>query len=509
MSLPPDARLARWTAPLAASSAEPRAHPSFEAIREETTKLDAAALAGPDWELVVRHGDEFLSSVGRDLLVGAALAAGLAHREGVAGATLGARVLSALLADATTLPPRPRARANALALFLSRAELALESSKDRSRAGLEVLRGAVDELEVAAATLGAEAPSLRVLREQTARILASLPAPAAEPPPPPLPTSAPVFVMPPPAPAPVPGVLEALPDRAEQVPAFLRRTSGTLLGAAALLRAASSTDAEALRLGLVALYLPVSQVPEATQGARTALAAPPKLVLESVAKAAATAPALQAVREALSAIEKHRFALDFHVHLARALGRAEAREAAALHRREIDALLARLPTLAERQFSDGTPFASSEARAWLEPASRSLDPAASVPVDDPWDEVRALAREGRAADALARGAALAETGPSARDRFALRTRLAALAEELLALPLAAELYAALADDAARRGLDEWDPALVAPVLVGLLRIAPAGDATRGPAFARLARVSPSAALAVCTRSHATPAKPGR
>jgi len=58
------------------------------------------------------------------------------------------------------------------------------------------------------------------------------------------------------------------------VPAFIRRAASQLVSAAALARAGSPLDPHALRLTLVALYLPITTAPETTRDARTALTAP-------------------------------------------------------------------------------------------------------------------------------------------------------------------------------------------------------------------------------------------
>src|SRR5262249_23183681 len=145
-----------------------------------------------------------------------------------------------------------------------------------------------------------------------------------------------VFVQPPPMPSPtVATTSEALPDRAEQVPAFVRRTATQLIAAAALGRSASPLDADAIRMMLVALYLPITAAPETTRERRTALPAPPKLALETLKRQQATASAETLVRDALGALERSRFTLDLHVVLGGALDRAGAVRAASAHRHEI------------------------------------------------------------------------------------------------------------------------------------------------------------------------------
>lgn len=509
-------RLARWTGPLTSPHPDPRSHPAFDAIRTEVAKLESPTGGTTDWAEVVRLADGYLGEVARDVIVGAALASALGHREGVLGITLGARVLAALLREPSATPARPRARANALLSFVARAEIALDASRERARPALAALVAALDELdEVAGATLGDDAPSLRPLKDRARAALDALPPP--EPATPPAAPSASVFAPPPPMPStasPTPALEPSLPDRAEQVPAFVRRVAGQLVPAAALLRGASPLDADALRVTLVALYLPIHAAPETTRDARTALAAPPKLVLESLAKHHGSAAPESVVRDALGALERSRFALDLHVYLARGLERAGASAAVAVHRHELRGLLARLPELLDREFSDGTRFASPDARALFaswEPTHATSD-AASTGLPSAADEIRALARAGRPADALALGARACREAPSARARFECTLAMALAAEDARALPLAVELHAALQELVEQHALGSWEPELAASALRAAIRIGTASgapDAATRALFARLARIDPRAAFEVSSALGATPAKPGR
>lgn len=525
-----DARLARWTAPLPAPCADPRAHATYELVRAELAKLESPTGGAVDWAEVLRAGDTFLGEVGRDLMVAGPVATALAHREGAAGLTVGARLLTALLADPATAPPRTRARSSAIEAFATRAELALDTAKDRTRGTLELLGAACADLDDAASrALGSDAPSLRGIRERVAGALATLPAPAPlptpspspSPPPPPPPASvfAPPPPLPPPAlpPQPAPSV-DALPDRVEQVPSFVRRLAGQLVPAAALARSASVLDADALRWTLVALYLPITTAPETTRDARTALPAPPKLVLEQLDKQSATAAPEAIVRDALAALERSRFALDLHAHLSRALDRAGAGAARAreIHRHEVEGLLARLPELLDREFSDGTPFASPSTRAHFASWGTAVPSPPSGSGDDPVARLREAAQGGRTADAIAIGTAERRSAGAGRARFALTLAMAEVAHDARATALAVELASTLVDDVDRHALDAWDPALATEALRLAARIlgAPPG----GALFTRVARVDPRAALDLAalaaptpptSTSHATPARSGR
>lgn len=486
-----DARFVRWTAPLATPSTEPRAHLAFDGIRNELAKLESPTAGSPDWSEIVRLGDVFLGEVGRDLVVGSALAAALSHREGLRGLTLGARLVAHLVSDASVTPPRPRARANAVATFLARAELAFDESKDRSRAALDALELAVTELAAATSTLGDDGPSTRGLMDRVRAALAALPAPVASSP-------APIFAPPPPVVPTASPSSESLPDRADQVPAFVRRVSAQLVPAASLLRGLSPIGAEAIRLTLVALYLPITSAPETTQGARTSLPSPPKLVLETLGKPHASAETL--VQGTLAALERHRFALDLHAILARALDRASP-AAAAVHRHEVRGLCARLPELLDREFSDGTRFASADTRS-LFASWEATTTTSPQQEEDPLSALKTLAREGRVADALAMGTQLRQRATSGRARFEVTLAMALVAEDARSLPLATELHAELLADIDRHALDTWDPTLVVAAIRAAVRV---GSDPRA-AFARLARIDARAAFEISSSLHATPGK---
>jgi type VI secretion system protein VasJ len=339
---------------------------------------------------------------------------------------------------------------------------------------------------------------MRGLEERVRRELDAIPAPAA-------PT--PVFAPPPPLPtALAPTTTEALPDRADQVPAFVRRASGQLVAAAALVRASALLDPEALRTTLVALYLPIACAPETTRDARTSLPAPSKLVLETLTKQQTSMAPEMLVRDALAALERSRFALDLHVIVARALERGGAARACAIHRHEVTGLFARLPELLDREFADGTRFASAETRAFFTVAPATTETPAT---EDPLEPVRALSRAGRIADALALGSDLRRRASSGRARFEATLAMSALAEEARALPLASELHAELLGTMDAHTLDAWEPALAAAVLRASARLAPAGSETSRTAFARLCRIDARAAFEISSSVHTTPGKTGR
>lgn len=521
-----DARLTIWLAPIATPATEPRFHPAYESVRIETAKLDSPSAGPPDWAAVLASGDLFLREVGKDLVVATSLAIALGHREGARGLSTGLELVTALLRAPGASPPRPRARANALAFLATRGESLWDARPpERERAVLEALSLSLAALgSCASETLGSDAPSFRGLSERAQRARESLPVePALPPPPPPLVATpetnavfaAPPPVLPPPAPTPPAPPLpssDALAPRPESIPTLLRKHAASILETAAQMRTGSPLDPDALRVLLVALYLPISAPPPTSRGARTALAPPPKLTLDAIERLSENGAPDAIGREVLGALERNRLALDLHVHLARALDRAgdAGAQARRVHRHELTGLHARLPTLATLEFSDGTPLAAPATRELLDALVRGPEVApAEGSTLSPLQTARDLARDGRLTEALALATRARTEAPSGRARFEATLGLAAIAEEARALPLAEELHAALLRELDDRRVDAWDPELAAMALVAHLRFArgAAGkEALAKALFGRLAVVDPTAALAFATPAHATPAK---
>jgi type VI secretion system protein VasJ len=510
-----DARLALWLAPVATPHAEPRFHPTYETVRSETAKLDSPAAGPPDWAAVLSAGDVFLREVGKDLVVATSLAIALGHREGTRGLATGLDLVGALARAKETAPARPRARANALAFLVARGESLLDGRPpERDRAALDALSRSIEAaLASASDALGADAPSFRPLVDRVQRARASLPSEVAPAPAPPPPEPRAVFEPPPPPPTPPPlSSSETVATRPDSIPTQLRKSAAALLETALLMRAASPLDADALRVLLVALYLPMSASPPTTRGARTSLPPPPKLALDSIERSATDAAPDALVRDILSALERNRLALDLHLHLARALDRAGERGAAAksVHAHELRGLVTRLPSLSSLEFSDGSPFATPPTREMFDELARGPAPALADAASPPLRETaRELARDGRLPDALALASRARNEAPSGRARFEATLVLASIAEEARALPLAEELHASLLRELEERRIDAWDPDLAASALVAHLRFvrgAPGKEALAKALFGRLAVVDPTLALTFATTAHATPAK---
>nr|MDQ3037348.1 type VI secretion system ImpA family N-terminal domain-containing protein [Myxococcota bacterium] len=151
---------------------DPRPLAAYQSLREEIAKLESPAAGPCRWELVERDAELVLAS-SKDLASAAYLAGALAQRRGIEGLTLGTALLAELLRRFDTLHPvRPRARANALAWFLDRAEQQALAARPSSgdRAHLARLQTALTALRAAAGErLGDDAPSTHRFAEAVQR----------------------------------------------------------------------------------------------------------------------------------------------------------------------------------------------------------------------------------------------------------------------------------------------------------------------------------------------------
>ncbi|AKF08823.1 type VI secretion system protein TssA [Sandaracinus amylolyticus] len=483
-----------WLRPIAGGAPagpDPRALPSYQSLREEIAKLESPAAGPCRWDVVEREATSVLGA-SKDLAAAAYLAGALLQRRGVAGLALGTALLASLLERYDAFhPARPRARANALAWFLDRAEqqAAAVQVGASDRAHLVAVESALAALRRhAAERLGDDAPGTHRLAEAVQRWTMSLPpetpapmiapAPAAQPaitPPTPTPASAPVA----PTVAPTAAAPSAT-DEPSRVPQFLVQVGSSLVSTAKSIRAASPNDLSALRLFFTGLHLPIAQAPAITKDRRTAMPAPPAAMRQEIERAPHDADPMRTIDLCVRALEKHRFWLDAHVPLQRALLARGARDVAELHAHEVRALVARLPGVLEIEFSDGTPFAAPATREWLDSLSGDAGPRAETktaesPIDVTLRDAKETLRAGRTSDALGRAQHAVRLATTARERFVARLELAALALEAKAPAVALALSAELHRDAIARDLAEWDAPLAARACALYLRACAAGS----------------------------------
>jgi type VI secretion system protein VasJ len=357
---------------------------------------------------------------------------------------------------------------------------------------------------------GEQAPGLRPLLDNAERLKVSLPAPAA-----------PAPVAQPQAPqtgaqstaaaASMPAAPSASLASAADSVEFLRKIGESLADAGGTLRRADPKDAAAYRAVRVGLYLHLANPPPAQQGNRTAVPAPPAAMRAQLDTLTQNQKWDALLDEAESALRQYRFWVDLHRYVALALGSLG--EPFAKARNEVlagaGALLRRMPTLATLEFGDGSPFASGATRTWIgsELSSGGGGGGDAGPVSSGGDgalvEARKLVAGGKPAEAVALLQKAASSTSNGRAQFTTRLETAGVCLGAGKPDLARAIYAGLLEEADRRGLHDWEPALLTDLLTAyhkcLKGLAQAGKPVADEllmVYRRLSRVDLEAALRV-------------
>ena len=211
------------------------------------------------------------------------------------------------------------------------------------------------------------------------------------------------------------------------------------------------------------------------------------------------------------------FWLDLHRHVALAMERlgpafTSAREAVG---QELTRFVVRVPSVRDLAFSDGSPFAEPETKAWLDAEARrwaGAGPAWGTTLSSGEDdeissrvaEARELMLAGRVAEGVGAAHDVAVREPSGRVRLRIRLAVARMALDGAKPDLARPLLEGLVDDIERHDLEVWEPELCATVYTSLLdAIRASGRGKSGPmdaggreqsVFDRLYRLDPRSAL---------------
>lgn len=500
------------------AGAPARLEPAYQAVASEVAKLDAPAGGEVDWRAVVSGAEELLRTRSKDIVLAAFLAHGLQATAGLDGLAAGIALVADLL-DAyweTAFPDvkRLRGRVNAIQWLVERSRATLPGVQAGAgdAAAVAGLEAAAQRLaEVVRARFADQAPAMGPLLDEVARLRGEVAQASSSAPE--LPAAAPALAPTAPASAPAgapaaapmpegPGALAG----AAQATEYLRSAGTALAAAAGVIRKAEPTDALAYRLLRTAVWLHLQSPPAAT-GGKTPVPPPPEALRAQLATLAQNQKWTALLEAAEGALPQHRFWLDLQRHAAQALGAlgggyARARDAVIV---EVRSLLARMPALPALAFADGSALADAPTRTWLDEEVAPRPAAAgAAPVDGASTEAIVAARRqlagGQIADALAALQAVAAGAADGRGRFQVRLELAKAAAGAGLLAVAKATYDDLDREAAAHRLDDWEPALVAEVLKGLvaatrsLQNDPRGvrDALV-PQYQRLCRLDPAAA----------------
>lgn len=476
--------------PGAPDGGEFRYEVAFETLEAEVRRGDKEGPNAVNWPSVGRQAIAILEESSKDLMVAAWFAVAVARTEGLAGLAVGLAVVHDVAAGSweTMFPPKNRERARVqaiewLAIHAART-LPEVSPDDPGPAAASALAdvGAIEDLFAAKlvkeqVSLGELTRGLRPMAEAARRAAAEREAVEAAA------VAAPVETMPPAptaggaAAAAAAGVgAAAAAPRASSVIAPVSLAVGADAGVDKALAAvrtavrdvalsllgAALGEARAYALLRAVTWIEITEAPPSS-GGKTGLMPPPGTRLTEFAAMRAAGNGVELV----PALEKFlsgsgQFWLDGQrmVHqalLAMGPGYAPAAREVA---RGVALAIERLPFLPDLVFQDGTPFADSATRAWIErEASLSSGAAAGPGEAAPWVEgaeaARGLVAEGKLEDALALLAGRGAAAGSGRARFRWRLALARLCLDQGHARVALPVLRQAAVDAA--AVEAWEP----------------------------------------------------
>jgi type VI secretion system protein VasJ len=500
--------------------------PDFEWLKTEIGKLESVTESEPSWPDVRRSASDLIARKSKDLRVLSWLCLAKLKSEGWQGLAEALFVHDGVVkAFWETMYPdvkRVRARVSVIGWLLDQAIGHVQSMEvqpadgDAVRACSEML-GELDRSlrEKAGDAYAGPGRLASLLREKVASISEEGVVARAEREPAAdsvIRTEAPV------APEPASSSLAPLPaPTAEDPEQVVRASARAIVEAATAMRTSNPTMPWAYRLQRCAMWIAVQEPPPSEKG-RTRMRAPAQRERRRLGSLREREQWGELLTFAEETSTQYLFWLDLHRHATLAMDRlgpefTSAREAVG---QETIRFVARVPTVADLAFSDGSPFAEPETKAWLETEARRWAGAPGPPdraavgsggdeeISSRVAEARELILAGRVAEGVGAAHDVAVREPSGRARLRIRLAVARMALDGAKPDLARPLLEGLVHDIEHHDLEAWEPELCALVYASLLgAIRASGRGTGGPmdaggreqsVFDRLYRLDPRIAL---------------
>jgi type VI secretion system protein VasJ len=498
----------------------------FEAIKGEIDKLSSVDNVEPSWSRIEQLGKMLLTQRGKDLRVASWMTVAKVKEQnwsGFAEALVLCERLSRTFWDSMYPEARrARARLNAIAWMADMVNQHL-INRDVSFADGDAIRTCDEVLkdldQLFAEKFGDAYPGPGQLRSLLRDKVRAIPepvqqAPAAAPQAPSADQGT--------APAPVATVaVAAAPTSAADVETAVAANVESIVQAAAVLRGAEPSRAWAYELQRRAIWIAIQDPPPAEEGQRTYVPPPDEFPQRNLAELRDGSKWFELLNAAEELTSQYIFWLDLHRYVATAMDRIGAQFLAAREAvgREVTHFVSRVPALSGLTFSDGTPFADSATKTWLDEEARkhgggggSAASAAASAEDEEiakrFQEAQKMVHEGKIADGLATALALADRAADARTRFRARLSVGKMALDAPKPELARAMLEHLLGDVEKYGLETWEPGTCATLYSYLLAATREVSRAKGGSpdlvareqflFDKLCRLDPAAAIKLST-----------
>lgn len=509
-----------------------RYDPLFEALQAEIDAKPSGGASGTNWKRVVEIATAILETRSKDILVASYLAVGLLRTGGLPeGLHNGIVILKEMIDEywEEMFPPlkRMRGRAQAIGWWIERTEdyLGNVTGADPIPAGtLEGLTAAVNALYDMISEKCPDAPSLRRILEFVRSLAVEAPEQpeTAEEPPPPASTGLPQ----PPERGRQPSLppQSGQPSQPQDVVPFsagplnnqddVNRLLTSVIEKNYLLvdfmLAGPTTEPSWYRLNLLSAWFEISKLPPATDN-KTLIPPPDRQITNSLASMKAANNWSGVIKSSCYTIRRYPFWLDMNRLAAEALGMlgekfAEGKQVVG---DETVLFTRRFGGIENYTFSDGTPFADSQTRNWLntlgggDGAGCQVVPVGAdelgARVAEEFARCRELFGSGKHGEGLSAMQQFLQASRSGRERYLWRLSLVQLLTlfgmEKLALPHICELL----KDYDSYHLEEWDPEMALHALKTVWTVLnsqndPESRRKADDTLARISMLSPSDAF---------------
>lgn len=402
----------------------------FEKLSSEIEKMSSPSSAGGiDWQEVLDICVDILQNHSKDLLVASYLSLALTKTEGMLGLAKGI----AIWRDVTTTywdtlfpsKARMRGRRNAIDWWIEKTSSTI--------AGLEPQHWKKNDIDILLGNLGAiesflsenmdDAPMMAPLMSMIGTLLIEEGAKTEE--------AQPREAQPGPAGAPARETKAAAPAPMEPVPSgddpgpVIKHAVDTLRAASDILIQKDMLEGLFFRINRVIAWMTVTDIPP-NQGGMTMIEAPEGQIRDSLNSMHKSGSWRNLLMACESRIPQYLFWLDLSRYVAEALEQTGKKAVADEVTGATLLYVKRLPGIERLSFSDGTPFADSDTKQWLESAGKGdQDTSSAGPstqelfhtIEEETNEARAAAKGGNLAGAIKTLKDRIIGAPSAQERF--------------------------------------------------------------------------------------------
>jgi type VI secretion system protein VasJ len=491
-----------------------RSDPVFETLSSEIEKVSSpSAVGGVDWKKIVEISSDIMRNRSKDLLVCSYLCLALIKVQGLKGMAIGVHIYRDTVTTfwENLFPPlaRMRGRKNALEWWVEAVSAALEgltvevwpkneidSLFDDLDAIKAFINENVDDPPPIAPMISIVASHLQGTPERGATEISPVAGSQA-------PASAARSAGPETSTANV-----SVKEMAEDPDKALKQCMDLLSGTSTRIMERNGMDPLYFRLNRVVAWVPVAGPPPADKEGKTLLPPPDDQVAGSLRNLYQSENWKDLLDSAESRVTEFLFWLDLSRYVAESLEHVGQKKTSEEVAGETLLYVKRVRGLEKLFFSDGTPFADADTRAWLESLDGKGEGQLAAALDDGGltqqiqEQVAAaetLAKDGKTSQALNLLYGGLNSARSSRDRFMWQIWFCRFLAQTKQARLSASHCRQLVDWVDRYRLEEWDPLLATEAFVTVLSSAriqgPDKDETvYGGILRRLQLLDPGRAL---------------